>query len=278
MFISALFFLACMDATTKYLSMQYNVPLVVAIRYIVNCLLMIIILAPTHGRQLVQTRRTGLVLVRAGCLAVASLFFGLALRRMPVAETTAIVFLAPILVMLIAGTVLHERVGALGWIAAAIGFAGVLLIVRPGSGLDATGVACVLCTVVATIAYHLLSRILVSTESTLALLFYTALVGSICFGASLPWYWVGDAPTWWQVSLFLILGVTAGLGHFLFTAAYRHAPASLLAPINYLQLLWTGLLGWSVFDHVPDGLTILGMGVVAVAGVMAALGSRRQPR
>lgn len=160
MFVIALLLFSCMDATTKYLSIYYSIPLVVAIRYIVNCLLMVMILAPAQGRQLVQTRRTGLVLVRAGCLAVASLFFGLALQRMPVAETTAIVFLAPLLVMLIAGSVLRERVGVLGWTAAVTGFAGVLLIVRPGSGLDVTGIAFVLCAVAATVAYHLLSRLL----------------------------------------------------------------------------------------------------------------------
>ncbi|CAK0771528.1 S-adenosylmethionine uptake transporter [Azospirillaceae bacterium] len=278
MFLAALFFFACMDATTKYLSAQYNVPLVVAIRYIVNFLLMIITLAPTQGKRLVQTRRTGLVLVRAGCLTVGSLFFGLALQRMPVAETTAIVFLAPTLVMLIAGPVLREHVHATGWIAAAIGFVGVLLIVRPGGGLDATGIACVLCAVGATVAYHLLSRVLINTEHTIALLFYTTLVGSVCFGALLPWFWEGEAPTWRQALLFLSMGATGGLGHFLFTAAYRHAPASLLAPINYLQLLWAGALGWIVFEHAPDRLTILGMCVVAASGVMVALRSNRQSR
>ena len=275
MFIAALFFFSCMDATTKYLSTHYDIPLIVAIRYIVNCLLMIVILAPIHGKQLVQTRRTGLVLLRAGCLAVGSLFMGLALQRMPVAETTAIVFLAPILVMLIAGSVLSEQVGALGWTAAATGFIGVLMIVRPGSGLEATGIVCVLCTVAATVAYHLLSRVLVKTEGTLALLFYTALVGSICFGTVLPWFLTGDIPTWGQTLLFLSLGLAGGLGHFFFTAAYRHASASLLAQINYLQLLWAGLLGWVVFGHVPDGLTILGLGVVAASGAISALRTHR---
>ncbi len=275
--LAALVLLACMDTTTKLLVGHYPVPMVVAIRYIVHCGLMVLLLAPSQGRRLVHTRRTGLVLVRAASLAIASLFLGLALRRMPVAETTAINFLAPMLVVLLARPILGERIGLLGWAAAVTGFIGVLLIVRPGSGLDASGVVYVLCAVAAGVVYQLLSRLLVGSERTVALLFYAALVGAVAFGLLLPWYWDGVAPTAWQAALFLSMGVTGGLGHFLFTAAYRHAPAALLAPMNYLQLVWAGLLGWLVFGHVPDGLSVLGMAVVAASGVMVALKSRQSP-
>lgn len=275
--MSALLFFACMDTTTKYLTTHYPVPLVVAIRYIVNCALMVALLAPSQGMKLMETRRTGLVLLRAGSLVVASLFVGLALQRMPVAETIAIVFLGPMLVVLMARPILGERIGGLGWAAAVIGLAGVMLIARPGSGLDATGVVYGLCAVGANAAYLLLSRLLASTERTVALLFYTTLVGSVCFGIGLPWFWEGQAPTLWQVVLFISMGITGGIGHYLFTAAFRHAPASLLAPVSYLQLLWAGLLGWLVFGHVPDGLTVLGMGVIAASGVMIAFKSRRPP-
>lgn len=272
---TAVFFFACMDTTTKYLAGHYNVPLIMAIRYLVHCLLMVVILAPSRGKQLVQTRRTGLVVVRAACLAVGSLFYGLALQRMPVAETTAIIFLAPLLVVLIARPFLHEQIGLLGWAATLTGFAGVLLIVRPGGGLDLTGVAWVLCAAVATVVYQLLSRILATTEQTIALLFYVALVGAICFGVFLPWYWEGKAPTFEQLLLFLSIGMMGGIGHFFFTAAYRHTAASTLAPIIYLQLFWATLLGWIVFDHVPNRLTVLGMGVVAASGAIIAFKSRR---
>ncbi|MGE5385411.1 MAG: DMT family transporter [Betaproteobacteria bacterium] len=273
--VSALLFFACMDTTTKYLAARYPVPLVMGIRYIVNCALMVVLLAPSQGMKLMETRRTGLVLLRAGSLVVASLFVGLALQRMPVAETIAIVFLGPMVVALVARPILGERIGALGWAAAIVGLAGVLLIARPGSGLDTAGVVFGLCAVGANATYLLLSRLLASTERTVTLLFYTTLAGSVCFGLSLPWFWEGEAPTAWQTLLFLSMGITGGIGHYLFTAAFRHAPASLLAPINYLQLLWAGLLGWLVFGHVPDGLTVLGMIVVAASGLMVAFKSRR---
>ncbi len=274
LFVSALFLFACLDTTTKFLATRYNVPLVVSIRYIVHCLLMIVILAPHQGKKLFQMRRKGLVLVRAASLAITSLFIGLALRRMPVAETTAITFLAPMLVVLLARPILGERIGALGWLAAMTGFLGVLLIVRPSSGLDVSGIVCALCAVAAFVVYQLLSRVLISTERTITLLFYSALIGSIGYGIFLPWFWEGERPTRMLVLLFLSMGFTGGLGHFLYTAAYRHATASLLAPMSYLQLLWAGLLGWIVFDHVPDRLSILGMSVVAASGVMIAFKSR----
>lgn len=274
LFAAALLLFACMDTTIKYLAMRYNVPLVVAIRYIVHCVLMVALLAPSQGKQLVQTQRTGLVLVRAASLVIASLFMGMALRRMPVAETTAIVFLAPMLVVLLARPVLGERIGVLGWVAAVIGFVGVLLIARPGNGLDTTGTLYATCVVGALVVYQLLSRVLVTTESTYSMLFYTALMGSIGFGIFLPWSWKGAPPTLWVLLLFLSMGITGGLGHFLYTAAHRHAPASLLAPMNYLQLLWAGLLGWIVFNHVPDQLSILGMCVITASGAMVAFKSR----
>lgn len=275
LFVTALLLFSSLDVTIKYLSNLYAVPLVVAFRYIVHCLLMVVLLVPTQGARLVQTRRTGLVLLRAACLMAVSLLMSLAFKRMPVAEATSINFLAPMLVVLLARPVLGERIGVLGWVAAVTGFAGVLLIVRPGSGLEMTGVMFVLCAVLAGATYQLLSRVLVSTERTIALLFYTALAGAICFGALLPLFWGGVRPSPLVIALFLSMGVTGGLGHYLFTLAYRDAPASLLAPVNYLQMLWAGLLGWLVFGHVPDGWSVLGMVVIACSGVMVALKSRQ---
>jgi drug/metabolite transporter (DMT)-like permease len=110
-----------------------------------------------------------------------------------------------------------------------------------------------------------------------ALLFYTSVVGTVLFGVAAPWFWPSHAPSPFEIALLASLGVYGGLGHFLFTAAFRHAPASLLAPLNYLQLLWAGLLGWLVFGHIPDRVALAGMVVVAVSGVMVALKTRRPP-
>jgi len=275
--IASLALFACMDTTTKYLTQSHEVPLIVAVRYLGNLLLMAAFLGPTHGRQMIRTQRTGLVWVRAFCLALASLLIALALERMPVAEMTAITFLSPILLVAVAGRVLGERVGWVGWAATLGGFAGVMLIVRPGSDIVASGAVFVLAAVLLNLGYQLLSRTLAASENTFALLFYTALAGSIIYGLALPWFLEDRPPSGLEVVLFASLGVYGGVGHFLFTAAFRYAPASLIAPLNYVQLLWAGLLGWLAFDYVPDAQSLLGMAIVAASGVLVALKTRRPP-
>ncbi len=271
--MAAVLVFACMDAVTKHLAMRYNAPLVVAVRYVGNLLLLVAIMAPRHGMGLVKTRRTGLVILRAVLLALCSLCAGLALQRMPVAETIAIIYLAPFGVMLLAGPLLGERVGLAGWLAAAAGFAGVLLIVRPGAGLDGLGVVFASLTAAMTVGYYLLSRMLASTETTLAMLFHSAVAGTVLLGSTLPWHWYGPAPGALDVILFLSIGGLALLGHALFTAAYREAPASFLSPVNYMHLVWVGLLGWLVFGHVPDGLSLLGIAIIALSGAAIAIKS-----
>lgn len=274
--VAGLFLFACMDATTKYLTAYYNVPFVVAMRYLIHCGIMLALLAPRHAGHLVKTQRTGLVLLRGATLVMSSLFMGLALQRMPLAETTAINFLAPMLVVLVASPILGERIGIIGWIAAGAGFIGVLLIARPGGGLDDMGMVFALLAVLSNTVYQLLSRILARTEKAIAMLFYTALVGSIVFGLALPWFWESRSPSNLEISLFLVMGLAAGLGHYLFTLAYRYAAASLLAPVLYLQLLWAGLLGWLIFGNTPDALAILGMIIVAASGLLIAVKFRRE--
>ena len=269
----AVMLFAVSDVATKHLTMLYAVPLVVVLRYLVNLLLLLAVYLPRQGRAVFVTQRTGLVLLRAGCLAAASLTMGLALRYMPVAETVAIVYLAPVLVVILGKSILHEKVNWLGWAGVLCGFAGVLVIMRPGAGLDPVGVALCLVNAVFGAGYHLLSRVLSRTETTPALLIYTAGVGVIAFAVMLLWSGVGTLPQGVDWLWLLALGVVATLGHFLFTAAYREAPASLLAPVNYLHLVWAGILGWLVFDHAPDGLSMAGMGLVAVAGITVALRS-----
>lgn len=277
LFLLCLFLFACLDTTTKYLAQSYEVPVVVAMRYGVNLLLMVAVLAPRHGRDMVTIHRKGWVIARALALSVASITVALALTRMPMAETSAILFFAPVIVILAAGPLFGERPGRIGFLAAALGFAGVLLIVRPGGGLDPLGVLFAGIAMIANAAYQLLSRKLAASEGTIALLFYTTLVGALIFGLLAPWFLNDHAPAWFELALFVSLGIYGGLGHFLFTAAFRDTPASLLAPLNYVQLLFVGLLGWLVFGHVPDEVALTGMAVIAASGVMVALGKRTPP-
>ncbi|MBC6905796.1 DMT family transporter [Saccharophagus sp. K07] len=264
---------AGMDSITKYLTHHYNVPFVVAWRYLVHFGLMVLILAPKGSAPLLHANRRGLVIVRSFALVVSSISVGMALHRMPQADTTAITFLAPMLVALLAFPVLGERIGLLGWAAALMGFCGVLLLARPGSGLDGVGIFFALLAAAANAVYQLLSRLLATTEKAVSMLFYTALVGSLVFGLALPWTWESDVPSMLEYVLFVAMGAAGGLGHYFFTLAYRYAPASVLGPIIYLQLLWAALLGWLVFGTTPDHLSSIGMLIIAASGLMIALKS-----
>jgi drug/metabolite transporter (DMT)-like permease len=268
--VAATLLFATADTLGKHLAMLYAVTMVLAARYTVNLALVTLVMWPRHRAELWRTNRTGLVILRGACLALASISMMLALRLMPVAETVAIIYIAPVMVVLAAGTVLKEQVGLLGWISAALGFVGVLLIARPGSGLDPWGVALSLINACLATGYHLLTRILSRTETTMALMFHTALVGVVVFTLLTLALGSETLPTALDAGLMLALGALATAGHLLFTSAYREAPASTLAPVNYMHIAFATLLGWLVFQQLPDLLGFAGMALIAAAGLLAA--------
>ncbi len=259
------------DVLTKKLTLIHSVSVIVAVRYAVNLLAVTAVMAPRQKSDLWRMTRPGLVLLRGLCLAFASLTMAIALRWMPVGETVAIIYLAPFIVLLASGPLLGEKVNSSAWIGAAIGFAGVLLIMRPGSGLHPFGVTMALINVGFSTAYHLLTRLLSRTEKTSALLWHTAWIGTLFFGIGTFFDPTPVAISLGDFGMMAALGILAAAGHGLFTSAYREAPPALLAPVNYIHLVWAGLLGWVVFHHVPDPWAITGIGLVCVAGIWAAV-------
>ena len=261
---------AMADVLTKHLTAVYALGLVVAVRYLVNLGLLVVLLGPRQGRGLWRTDRTALVVIRGLCLSAATLTMVLALKRLPVAETVAIIYLAPFAVMLLSGPLLGERVSFWGWVGAVFGFAGVLLILRPGGGLDPVGVVFALINAAFATAYHLLTRVLTRTETMTAMLFHTALVGAVIFSVWAATEVAGPLPTLTDLGLMGLLGALAMGGHLLFTAAYAEAPAGLLAPVNYLHLVWAAILGGLVFHYWPAPPSVLGMAMVVAAGAFTA--------
>ncbi len=276
LFMLALMLFALLDATAKHLTATFAVPLLVWARYTLHFLIMLIFVAPSMRAQLVKTDNLSLQVVRALALVGTTGFAMLAFRTMPLAEATAVLFLAPLLVTLMAGPFLGERIGSGRWLAVVVGFAGVLLIARPGGALNPVGVAWALGGAVCYALYQLLTRRLSQAEHPLTLLFYTALVGTAVMSLALPWYWVETSPEPLQWLLIASLGFYGGVGHFILIRAFRLAPASVLTPFGYTQLIWAALLGWLVFGHVPDALSASGMIVIAAAGLWLALGERRR--
>lgn len=275
--LGALFFFVMLDATAKHLGKIYPVPMLVWARYATHFALMVIFLGPSMRFRLVTTTRPARQVVRSVCL-LGTTFFGIAaLTRMPLAETTAIVFAAPLIVTLSARPLLGEHIGVLRWIAVLIGFVGVLLIARPGSGLVKEGVALALGGAFSYAAYQILTRQLSPTENPVTMLFYTAMIGTLAMSVALPWIWSGPLPGLLDGLMIVSLGAFGGIGHFLLTRAFRDAPASVLSPILYVQLIWATVVGWVVFDHVPDAAAMLGILTIATAGAIIALDSRRTP-
>ena len=265
--LAAVFMFACQDALGKYLFTSYSVPFVHAVRYFVNLVIMLALFLPRYGRVLVATQRPWLVAARSLALAVGSLTGGFALRAMPLAETVSILYLAPLAVLFLAMPVLGEKVKWFGWVASAVGFAGLLLIVRPHANISSTGLLFSFLCLLTAVVYPLLSRLLSETESTETLMFYVGLVGSIFYGVQLPWTMPNVFPPWPDFALMLALGVGTLIGHSLFTAAYARAPVSLLGPFTYAHIAWATVLGWWFFNQVPDVITFFGIALVAAAGV-----------
>ena len=263
----AVFLFACQDTMGKYLVTSYSVPFVQAIRYGVNLLLITLIFTPRLGTSFMRTTRPFLAIMRGLALALGSLTGGLAFRYLPLAEANSILYLAPLLLLFLAKPVLGEQVKWFGWVATAIGFAGLLFVVRPGGNLSSIGLVYAFLCLVTAVIYPLLSRLLAKTESTETLMFYVGLTGSVYYFAQLPWTWPQTFPPLQDFSLMVALGVVSLIGHSLFTAAYARAPVSLLAPFTYTHILWAVVFGWLVFNQVPDALTFVGIALVGLAGV-----------
>lgn len=272
------FLFALHDATAKYLSGFFAVPLLVWARYVGNLLILLVGVAPRMGWQLVATRRPGLMVMRAAMLAAVSLLFQSALKSLPLAETSALLFVTPLIVAMLAGPILGEKVRLGAWIAIVAGFGGTLLIARPGGAMTFTGVLYGLGAALCYAAYQLFTRKLAETEPPMRQLFYSALVGSLVMSCIVPAYLDGPRPTPGQAALIGSLALAATAGHFLFTRAARETPAAILSTLLYMQLVWTVVLGWLVFDHLPDLPSSLGMLIIGASSLSIALQKRTPAR
>ena len=271
---------ALLDATGKHLARDMGVPLISLVRHAVHALLMLVFLAPAMGRVLLPTANFPLQLLRGATLAGFTLFFFTALRYLPQAEATAINFISPFLVMLLAGPVLGERIGWPRWTGAAIGFAGMVLILRPGADLAAIGVLFVLLTVVCNIAFQLLTRKLSTIEHPMATIFLSSLIGVAVSAATLPLQevWGGwpaslDAR---QITLLASLGVTGTVSQWCLIRAYYWSSASFVAPLTFLQIGWATLAGFVFFGQLPDTLSVAGIAVICAGGAAMILLEHRR--
>ena len=221
-----------------------------------------------------RTRHLGMQLVRSLSLVAATLCFFGALRFVPLAEGSAITFLAPMFAILLSIPVLGERPTRARWIAAIAGFGGILLMMRPGSAVFHPAAVLLVLAAVANALYQLLTRKL-PNDTAATTLFYSALVGTIGLSLALPFVETPSDVTMHDAFFLLLLGFLAGVGHWCLTSAFLHAPASLIAPFTYLHMIWATIYGYVLFDQLPDRLSAIGMAVIVLSGVGLVWHERR---
>jgi drug/metabolite transporter (DMT)-like permease len=260
---------SALDTTTKFVSA--SVPLLMALwfRYAFQAVATTVVVLPQRGWSVWRTRHLPFQVLR-GLLLLASSFIAFtSLKYMPVGEFTAIVMIAPLVVTLLAATVLKEHVSPLRWALVAGGFAGTLIVIRPGGAAFAWASLLPLCVVVTNACFQLLTTRLARTEDPVTMHLYTGWVGALVASLSLPFVWAELAH--WGLWLALsFMGLAATVGHFMLILAFQRAPASTLTPFLYTQIAFAMLGGWMVFGHLPDGWSFLGMGMIGVCGAASA--------
>lgn len=265
----------CLDTLSKYLVAHYPAAALVWLRYVLQTLVMMAIFLPRMGLRLVRTSSPGLQAVRGLTLVVSSVVFVIALLHMQIAEVASIVFLAPIIVALAGGPLLGERVSARTWLALAGGFTGVLLIIRPGGGAFTWWALLPLACAFLFAGYQILTRKLAARgDDPITTLFLPGLIA--CFVVPPVFPGAFEIPTVpLHAAALGVIGVLGAVGHFMLIRAHALAPATLLSPFGYSQLVVVLTLGWLVFDQLPDGIALIGIALIASSGLGLVLASRR---
>lgn len=272
--LGAVFCFAALDASSKHLAQIFPVPMLVWARYTIHLALMLLFFAFTGRLRLATTTRPRQQIARGLTLVVTSLCGMAGFAALPLAEATALLFIAPLIVVILAHGLLAERITPGRWLAVIAGFSGALLIARPGGGLTLHGVLLMTLAATAYAVYQIQTRHLSTSENALTLLFYTALTGTAAMTLTLPLYWGGPRPNTLQALQIVSLGILGGSGHLLLINAFRHAQATTLSPITFVQLIWATLFGWLFYDHLPDILAFAGIAVIAASSLSIALAER----
>ncbi|OZI26220.1 EamA family transporter [Bordetella genomosp. 9] len=275
LFLAALCAFATFDAFCKQMLATYSSPFMNLMRYVATSTIAAFWLArqARHGVSLRLWRapHRGLLLARSVALACVATAFMTALTIMPLAEATAIYFTSPLIMVALSPWLLGERVGPMQWTAVIAGFAGMLLIVRPGGDLPWTGAVLMAIAAVSYAFFQLLTRRLSGLVAAPVQYAYMAVVCLVITGTpalfALPAAW----PGWPQLLLLLAGGACSGVAQLLLLAAFRRAQASILAPLNYLQLMLAVLISTFWFDRPPDTVALAGIALIMGSGAWLAL-------
>ncbi len=262
--IGATIFFSLSDTMAKYLVGDVPAVEIAWIRYLVF-LLMALVPVLRQGRSGARTRKPVLQVARGLGIIISALFFILALASLPMAEAASFSFASPLFITLLAVPLLGERVGPGGWAAVLVGFAGVLVVARPGTGGFHPAAGLVLISSLGWAAAMIATRRMGGGERATATVLWTAATGLVVLTLLLPF---SHGPlTLAQFGLALVIGVVASTGQWLAVLAYRHAGAAVLAPLSYGQLIWSSWFGFLVFATVPDRWTLVGAVFIIGSGL-----------
>ena len=275
----ALSVLSLLDVTgKKMIGIGVSVVMVGWFRYLSHLLIFCTIALPLRGRRLFLTQSLSRQATRGVLVALTTITFFSVLKRLPLAEATALNFLAPVMVLIASPWVLGEPLRWRHALGVLLGFGGMLIVIRPGGTLPIEGVLLGLLSAVILAAFQIATR-RVAADDPITTNAYSGVFGTLVFTLILPWAgpWPSLEPLEWL--LLFSTGASGALGHWLQIRAYRTAPASLLSPFVYLQIFAATALGWLVFGQLPDWMTGTGMALIVLGGaVTGALEWRARSR
>lgn len=266
-------FLASGDAVSKALGEVHSPLQIMFFRTLVAVPLIVMLAIHGGGLSKLGTKRPGVHLLRGTIYTGTMGLFILGLTLLPLAEATAIAFVAPLFVALLSAPLLGERIDPPVMLATALGFVGVMVVVRPGTAAFNLGAVVMIGAAVCYALTMITARRYGGREHLWAMVFYMNLVPLVLSSVTLPWVW--QSPIGWQWAGFLVAGLL-GVGATVFiTLAFRHAPAAVAAPFDYTSLLWAVLLGWWFWGELPDLWVWLGSTLIIASGLAIAYHDRR---
>ena len=259
---------AVLDAIIKHLVNLLPMVMVLWFRYVVQAVSTSLTLWPRQGRSLLRTQQPKLQLLRGFLLMMCSVLGFLSLQHMPLAEFAAIALLTPLAVTVLSRMLFKERISPLRWVLILGGFAGAMMIVRPGGHLAGAVAMLPLAMVLFYTAFQLLTSYMARTESPMTMHFYTGWVGTAAVSCLVYWHWTTDiSPLNW--ALLVMCGLLGSTAPYLFILAFARVTPVRLSPFLYLQVVFSTLAGWVAFSFVPAGWGLVGMLLIMVCGAGA---------
>lgn len=257
---------AVLDTATKQGAKLAPVMMLLWGRYMFQAVVTFVMRFPTQRGALLRTPNPRFQMLRGVLLLITSACSFVGLQYLPVGEFTAMVMLAPLVATAMAAWILKNQVSTRRWLLMVTGLVGVLMVVRPGGQVFTWALLFPVVMVTAYGWFQVLTSHLSGQENPYTTQFYTGLVGALLMCPVVVFYWSSAALlTYWP--WFLVIGFLGTFGHLLLIQAYQRASAPVLTPYLYAQIAFATLLGWLVFDHVPDVLAWLGIAVIAVSGI-----------